>query len=132
MPRHLPRESGPLRVASGVLGLRQAETARFCRTSRRARRPKLAACLVAERSVDARFYGDNCWLLFFYRRDHWSIVPGERRADRTNEFPPAMLNVPRFPVKRRTRPTKDLLRAIVREVLSIAEAFDLEAPNSGL
>ena len=48
------------------------------------------------------------------------------------EFPPAMTNVPHFPVKRRTRPTKDLLRAIVREVLSIAEAFDLEAPNSGL
>ena len=51
------------------------------------------------------------------------------------ELLPGMTNVLRFPVKRRARPTLVLLQAIapdVREVLSIAEAFDLEAPNPDL
>jgi len=45
------------------------------------------------------------------------------------ELLPGMSNVVRFPVERRARPTLDLLREIapdVREVLSIAEAFDLD------
>ena len=44
---------------------------------------------------------------------------------------PGMTNVVRFPVERRARPTLDLLRDIapdVREVLSIADAFGMEAP----
>jgi hypothetical protein len=42
-----------------------------------------------------------------------------------------MTNVVRFPVERRARPTLDLLRAIapdMREVLSMAETFDLDVP----
>ena len=43
---------------------------------------------------------------------------------------PGTTNVVRFPVERRARPTLALMRALapdVREVLGIAEAFDLEA-----
>jgi len=46
-----------------------------------------------------------------------------------------MTNVVRFPVERRARPTLELLRDIapdVREVLSIAEAFDLDMPSPDL
>ena len=51
------------------------------------------------------------------------------------EMLPGMTNVVRFPVERRARPTLELLRDIapdVREVLSIAEAFDLDMPAPGL
>ena len=45
------------------------------------------------------------------------------------ELLPGMTNVVRFPVERRARPTMELLREIapdVREVMAIAESFDLE------
>src|ERR1700723_2415221 len=51
------------------------------------------------------------------------------------EMLPGMTNVVRFPVERRARPTLELLRDIapdVREVLSIAEAFDLDMPAPDL
>ena len=51
------------------------------------------------------------------------------------EMLPGMTNVVRFPVERRARPTLELLRDIapdVREVLSIAEAFDLDMPAHDL
>jgi hypothetical protein len=44
-------------------------------------------------------------------------------------------NVVRFPVERRVRPTLDLLRDLapdVRQVLQLAEAFDLSLPDPGL
>ena len=44
-------------------------------------------------------------------------------------------NVMRFPVERRARPTLDLLREIepdVREVLQVAESFQLPLPGAGL
>ena len=47
------------------------------------------------------------------------------------ELLPGMTNVVRFPVERRARPTLDLLREIapdVRELLSVADAFGLDAP----
>lgn len=47
------------------------------------------------------------------------------------ELLPGMTNVVRFPVERRARPTLELLREIapdVREVMAIAEAFDLAMP----
>ena len=51
------------------------------------------------------------------------------------EMLPGLTNVVRFPVERRARPTLELLRDIapdVREVLSIAEAFDLDTPAHDL
>ncbi|MGD0108527.1 MAG: hypothetical protein ABSC06_31475 [Rhodopila sp.] len=51
------------------------------------------------------------------------------------EMLPGMTNVVRFPVERRARPTLELLRDIApdaREVLSIAEAFDLDIPGPDL
>jgi hypothetical protein len=51
------------------------------------------------------------------------------------EMLPGMTNVVRFPVERRARPTLDLLRDLapdVREVLLIAETFDIEAPAPDL
>jgi hypothetical protein len=51
------------------------------------------------------------------------------------EILPGTTNVVRFPVERRARSTLELLRDIapdVREVLSIAEAFDIEAPAPDL
>jgi hypothetical protein len=51
------------------------------------------------------------------------------------EMLPGTTNVVRFPVERRARPTLGLLREIapdLREVLSIAEAFGLEAPPPDL
>jgi hypothetical protein len=51
------------------------------------------------------------------------------------EMLPGTMNVVRFPVERRARPTLDLLRDIApdaREVLVIAEAFDIEAPAPDL
>lgn len=51
------------------------------------------------------------------------------------ELLPGMTNVVRFPVERRARPTLELLREIapdVREVMAIAEAFDLAVPATGL
>lgn len=47
------------------------------------------------------------------------------------EFMPGETNVLRFPVERRVRPTINRLRNIapdIREVLAIAEAFDLDPP----
>ncbi len=47
------------------------------------------------------------------------------------ELLPGMMNVVRFPVERRARPSLDLLREIapdVREALNLAEAFGMEAP----
>jgi hypothetical protein len=51
------------------------------------------------------------------------------------EMLPGTVNVVRFPVERRARPTLGLLREIapdLREVLSIAEAFGLETPAPDL
>ena len=44
---------------------------------------------------------------------------------------PGLSNVVRFPVERRARPTMELLREIapdVREVMAIADTFDLDVP----
>lgn len=51
------------------------------------------------------------------------------------ELLPGMTNVVRFPVERRARPTLELLREIapdVREVLAMADALGVEAPDPRL
>jgi hypothetical protein len=51
------------------------------------------------------------------------------------EILPGTANVVRFPVERRARPTLDLLREIapdIREVLLVADGFNLEPPVFGL
>ena len=51
------------------------------------------------------------------------------------ELLPGVTNVVRFPVERRARPTLELLREIapdVREVLAMADALGVEAPDPRL